>query len=458
MDVVRGLRFYQDPESPLALCPSVTIQHKETNSSKTTEVVKDSTNPFFNEHFEVVIGGEDPLPAGTKTVFRFILHDNSGSAPKDVGVGEINVDVSAATKTETTAQLELTAATPVIVTEGPTNPDAPAPAETQSRGTLAVRWKVTLPKPKVVDHNADIVLATIPKLSGDVSIVPDVRPFVWWHITHDASWRESFSSAVLSAFATTDRKDKHPATNVAEVLMVKWKCRRSHQLITKLRIVAERYHNGERLPFSADEELGIKQRWKELALIRTDVFEKSQKMKEAMDRLWLFFVCEVPIDVAYTPQFEHRAKLNSTVFGRKQAEMLQSSLLQQFITSITTAVADGVAKEDFDVEIKAQQQASEAATASGSSAATAAPSPSSGGTPASRLFQDVIKKYICAWCDTITEAEFQSLAASLLPAITATRNRIAAAAQEAESPGKGKGKGARKTASARSKTGKERSL
>jgi hypothetical protein len=326
--------------------------------------------------------------------------------------------------------------------------------------------KVTRPAPKFVDENADVVLSPALALRGTIALVPEQRVFAWFHITSDPSWCARFEKAVVAAavayFASNppSKPSKRgaaaelPPSTFTHVLERRWKCKRSHQVWTKLRIAAERHLLGlglvasEKGVVAPEEELKTKTRWKELAYIRSitvarakapdDPTERSpwgRKAKDAVDRVWAFYATgELPPEgPALSLSLAQRSAMGVAAFSKAHYEYFQAALLQMLVPSIDPTLAAAIAKEDIENDpfVTAPKPPKEPKE-SGSPTAGLAASVSSPYTPqpapkAADLFAHAVNRFAEWWCDTVTEDEYVRVVKAALPAIQGTLERAKAA-------------------------------
>jgi hypothetical protein len=340
--------------------------------------------------------------------------------------------------------------------------DEAAAADESARGIILLRHRVQLPKPKVVDLDKDVELSARMKFTSQSSLLGpgDQRHWTWTYFleTGATHWRETLEKKLVETFKETKAERKYPTKTVTDVIVLRWKCKRSHQVLTRYRFFAEKLLRKETFgPVDNEAELAQKLKWKEGEELRLSIApQRSNKVVEFLDRLWLFWCADVSPSTTMTHiSFEHRTKMNSTAFGRAQYEALVASLHQLFIPSLPFATAESFAKLDYDHDpmtnelaalMKAQHDADLlreevkgldefTVIAMKQLEELIGPAPSNAGTPAVttssyKLFAHVFCKWASFWCETLTDAEYLACMRGLSNAIVPAKMKLGSAAAE----------------------------
>lgn len=358
VDVVRGKKLYSDPDAPLTLSAVVTINAEATDKHGplrfATSKKDETTDPFYNDSREFVIPASlEPTNSAACTLksieFAVSVYDHNYDVPRPVGVGKFVVPTAANGKGEISLDLSPPPPdAPGTVTDGSvTVPDPSVP-----RGNVLFRYKVIIPKPKVVDVTLDVELAEKPLFSSRFSLLPPTRGYIWYSLFGEASFRDAVLSGVLSSFKDEKQDKKLPTKTAADIVVNKWKCRRSHQVMTKLRICAEQLRaeppQGPPFVIDAAAETARKLAWKEVAVLREDMSAKSPKIQEALDRMWLHYCCDTDVNSTSHITFDQRTKMLGTAFGRPHYEALRAALLLMVAPGLALKDADAMARLDFD--------------------------------------------------------------------------------------------------------------
>ena len=450
VEIARCKKLFQDPDAPLTISPAVKLYSGDTCVS--TNTIQENADPFFNEAFEfaqpaeLTDSGECPIKSMS---FAYELTDAVFDPPRVVACGTFTIDTTANTKGENSYEL---------YPPKESGARGECDATQEARGTLIVRFKVTIPKPKFVDVNKDVELAKNVVFTPAYRIVPEDRRRMWYHFLDTPAFREAFERKLVESFKEEKHERKHPTKTASDVINLRWKVKRSHQFMAKIRLCAEKWLANESVsPIVAEEETAAKLKWKELAALRSKLApQRSSKVTELIDRLWLFYAADVDYRLPMTHiSFEHRTKMQSTAFGKQQYEALVSCILQLFIPSLSANVADAIAKEDFEndpnanesaaaaeaehqaaldatdhegkdeVQLIAQRQVAEligpAATTAGQPAVS---------TSAFKLFSATLGKFANYWCETLTDAEFMAVLKLLANAIPPARKKLGTAVDE----------------------------
>lgn len=283
-------------------------------------------------------------------------------------------------------------------------------------GTLVVRWtvKITKPKPPVRDPEADIELTDENnkkkpvKLSGDSVMVPSVQQGYGLHtvlpglvLFSDPDFTLKFNKALIKilgglydeevASKSPKRRggggmsgmgssmmsrsmtatsggggDANNNTSAAssdhcdKVIVNYWKCKRSHQVHTKVRLAAERCLRHEQvLAFTSDEEAEYKLWWKQQAAIlevgvtNPQLENQSSALRLMYDKIWVMMVTgddETESGSLWTPNFEQRTKLQYVVWGPTQYAALQGAFLKLVLPTLSDRAALEIGVEDFKAD------------------------------------------------------------------------------------------------------------
>ena len=278
-----------------------------------------------------------------------------------------------------------------------------------SAGTIVIRWsvKITKPKPPVRDPEADIELTEENKpvkLSGDSVMVPSVQEGYGLHtvlpglvLFTDPDFTLKFNKALIKIIGTLydeENAAKSPkrrgfgssmmgrssmgksaigggggdggdgsaagSDNCDKVIVNYWKCKRSHQVHTKVRLAAERCLRHEQvLSFTADEEAEYKLWWKqqaatlEVGVTNPQLENQSSALRLMYDKIWVMMVTgddETESGSLWTPTFDQRTKLQYAVWGPAQYAVLQAAFIKLVLPTISDRAALEIGVEDFKAD------------------------------------------------------------------------------------------------------------
>lgn len=395
---------------------------QETTSSALigeTKTVTESSDPFFNHPFEFVFNPKEDGISAEESVakFHFRVCDANYDPARPISLSTVNINFAKHGKGEITLNAVLdpelakvASATEAIertkISEVENWPDQDACVNGENTvGTVVVRYsvKVSKAKPPVRDPEADVELAEKPqKLSGDTpmlqipqegyglhTVLPGLVVFI------DPDFTLKFNKAmikILGALFDEECAARSPkksrggglggsvmagsrrdlalgdsaanADTIDKVVVGYWKCRRSHQVHTKVRLAAERCLRHENvLAFTADEEAEYKVWWKQQAAVLSvglttpQLDNLSSSLRLMYDKIWVLMVCgddETESGSLWTPNFEQRTKLQYVAWGPTQYAALQAAFIKLVLPTLTDTVALEIGVEDFKADEAAQ--------------------------------------------------------------------------------------------------------
>lgn len=407
--------------------PTPAWEAPETKSSASlvgqTKTVTESSDPFFNHPFEFVFNPNEDQNALTAensvATFHFRVCDANYDSARPISRSSVSVNFSknnakgeitlnpvldpelakAASATEAFERTKISE-----VTDWPDHETCVNGENTV--GTLVVRYsvKISKPKPPVRDPEADIELAEKPtKLSGETPVlqIPQqgwglhtVLPGLVLFVDPDFTLKLNkamikilgalydeenaarspkklrgggASSFMMGASRKGNPADETSAANsdtIDKVVVGFWKCKRSHQLHTKVRLCAERCLRHEQvLSFSPEEENEWKIWWKgqaatlQVGVIKPQLENLSSSLRLMYDKIWVLMVCgddETESGSLWTPNFEQRTKLQYAAWGPTQYAALQAAFIKLVLPTISDKAALDIGLEDFKADETAQ--------------------------------------------------------------------------------------------------------
>jgi hypothetical protein len=482
-EVLRAKKLPQSEDEALACSSSVRLSVLKTNlgpgpvatfASYTTPVQKANNNPFYNETIEI------PLSPLIEQVWLWleVIESARQSSPQTI----LHARVAVPCATSTTGKgVELTLP---LLAENPATAEAKfTAAEAAAAGkadapSLGVRFKVAVAKPpkKEVDVNADVVFELPVELSGSHKLIPADAVYSWVHLLFDDKWKELFTELAVdqwrsaptlagNAMASPRRgsttggdlpprkgsvaPQKSPRNEagggksgggggagktIGDLIVNQWACRRTHQVICRLRMAAERFGRGQpSVVFTLEDEQATKRIWSERAAVRMtlvkrsfDNFSGNDRLRGMLDRLWMLMAMGIPAEGAQ-PQIsiDQRMKLQQAQFTAQHAEILQACLLSRLCPSLPFSQCEAIAKEDQETKLPPPppplpRQANVAVL------------PSQDPKMHPQLcFVDVIVSFVAKVADTLTDAEFAQLLEAFMPAVKEAHYKSKAASGSA---------------------------
>jgi hypothetical protein len=389
-----------------------------------TKTVTESSDPFFNHPFEFVFNPrDDGIDQNSVALFHFRVCDANYDPARPISLstaainftkngakGEITLnpvlDPELAKAAAATESFERTK-----MTEVSSWPEAETCLENNNNnnnatgGTLVIRYsvKISKPKPPVRDPEADVELAEKPKkLAGENpvleipqqgyglhTVLPGLVLFTDPDFTlklnkamikilgglfdeENAASRSpkrkggAMGSSMMMASTRKGASSELAATSdtIDKVILGYWKCKRSHQVHTKVRLAAERCLRHEQvLSFSAEEEMEWKIWYKQQAAIlevgvtNPQLENLSSSLRLMYDKIWVLMACgddETESGSLWTPNFEQRTKLQYTAWGPTQYAALQAAFIKLVLPTLSDKAALEIGVEDFKADEAAQ--------------------------------------------------------------------------------------------------------
>lgn len=473
IDVVRLKKLPQTEDEPLACSASVQIICLDSPNTLhfVSDTQKNTNNPYFNQ----TIDRDLPSALNDIPTLNFLVeiveHQRQSNATV-ILFSSFTVDQDVASHTTGKTELSL-----ILTTVNPLErPDVARAEEDKIRNssdapTLVIRYKLTAPKAikPVYDPNADVVLDFMPELTGDHRLVPDVAPLAWFNLIADPLWCEKFSACVVETWkslpslsvqirrmsggeALLTSQPKKPGSakggatprggsaggggaggikTMGDVITQAWVCKRNHQLLSRLRLTAEKFATGDpSLAFTIEEEIEWKKYWKERAVLRMQQCRKSfetsgstDKVRTLLDRLWMLMAAGIPADgPAPNLGFDVRHKLNQATFTTSSAEILLTCLTNRLVPWLTYQECEVLCKDDADPRSlpSSVRGAVFPAVVTDAKAAHL------------HAFVDVMASFVGRIVDTLTDAEFLSALEYFVPAVREAHMRASGSAAGAD--------------------------
>jgi hypothetical protein len=499
IDVVRLKKLPQSEDEPLPCSASVQIISLESPNDVhfVSDTQRNTNNPYFNQTIE------QELPAvlndvGTLTFLVEIVEHQRNSTPSVILFSTFAIDQQAAAHLsgKTELSLVLTAAHPLENPGGASAEEEALRQHIADAPVFVLRFKLTAPKAikPVYDPNADVVLEFMPELNGDHRLVPEISPLAWINLVADHAWCDKFASCVVETWKgipslavqirrmsgaegllaqpkkptnpkgnATPRGGSAPASatanikSMSDVVSTAWICKKNHQLLTRLRLSAEKFVVGDpSLAFTIEEEVEWKRYWKERSVLRIQqcrrYFEPSgasDKLRTMLDRLWMLMAAGIPAEgPAPNLGFDVRHKLNQATFTATQAEILVTCLTHRLTPWLSYQECEVLSKDDADPR-------------SLPSAVRGVVFPPLVADPKAAnqiAFVDVMASFVGRIVDTLTDAEFAAALEYFIPAVREAHMRSTGSSVSEAAPalgGSGRPKSS-KNGSAKKKGNKEK--
>lgn len=347
----------------------------------------------------------------------------------------------------------------------------PAPAEDAQAKAPSLHVKVLMPKQheEEVDPHADVSLpdSASGTFVGSQPLLPSTTSFAWLRLLADKKMLEGYRKALVTEWTPRPPLEAPPASstkspssgrrrsnsvnrrastataksssdasgaggggaskslkNLGDVILLRWCCHRPHQVLTRLRITAEKYlsspHSPPPLVFTQEEEVAFRTNTKERGLVVsrmcTEAVYKTGTcaMRDWLERLWVLFAVGIDNDPAgsRTLSYELRKRVQETQFDVEDSIVLQTSLLNLLIPSLSYDKTQAMVEDD----------------------ARHVPEPTFPGadggweqkvTKAQLYFTTVLANLAGSLVDTLTEAEVVAFCKNMKPGVFDAQQRIA---------------------------------
>lgn len=437
VEVLRGKRFPQTEDDPLP-CTSqvrVTLMNNKLTTvyaaEQCTSVQQKTNDPFFKDilTFDVPSG----VPSGVLVFKVFELARQNDPTPILCGVN----DVFFTSIKQKDAVLRLSNADPEQLADELSKGVSQPPSE----GDPSLSIRRTLVKAKIVntqDPDADCELQANLSLNGSCNLVPAGSQYVWLQLLTDKRWLEQYRAALTNAWRTrslhslsaSDEAQKQKAKaalaadvrSVGDVVTRRWRCRRSHQVLTRVRLTAEKFNVGDaQLNFSTAEEREYRAERKSRAFLITDLGIKAlssaagNAVRDWLTRLWVLYAVGIDNDPAGAKvlSYDTRKRVHDATFDAGDAVVLQSSLVYHLVSTLPFEICQIIAEEDFRKEpmldIPAEKNFDGAMDKV---------------TTSQKKFTLVLLHFIGALMDTITEGELAKILKAFKPAVASANERV----------------------------------
>ncbi|EAN86401.1 hypothetical protein C3747_280g10 [Trypanosoma cruzi] len=463
VDVLRGRNYPQTEDDPCACSTLVRLFLYNSNLQETiadvfrTGIQENSNAPFYSA------GVDFDVPAGLESVVLVVEVEETTRRTEPYVLFYGFQPVSMTGKGKCEEVITLTCTNPVEKPEEAAQEALLAGEDPTSCPVLTIRYQVIRQKnaEEVRDVHADVELPATPALTGATSIVPKGSRYVWVNLTSDPRWTEAFRHTLVESWrdraplvgnavakeslqastkgASTSRPSSQPTRlmdirSIGDVIIKRWCCCRAHEVLTRLRLCAEAFDRGERtIHFSQERELSYRLQRKERVCLLQELAKASlvkmgiSELRDTLDHLWIFFSIGIKHDPAGTRvlTYEARKKVREASFDSKDKAILQSSLLNFLVPSLTMDQCNEIAVADMESAERAGNILEETPPTGanfGNNAMSA---------PASEVdFSMALIEYIGALLDTLTETELVAALKAFEPAVVNAQQRIKAKAKE----------------------------
>ncbi|EPY24250.1 hypothetical protein STCU_07274 [Strigomonas culicis] len=436
IEILRGRHFPQTEDDPLP-CTSqvrVTLMNNKLTTVYATEqctsVQAKTNDPFFKDTltFDIPSG----VPSGVLVFKVFELERQKDSTPILCGVNEVSFTSikhkDAVLRLSNTDPEQLADELSKGVSEPPTDVDP----------SLSIRR--SLVKAKVVntfDPDADCEIVGDVSLSGSCSLVPAGSQYVWLQLLTDKRWLEQYRAALTNAWRTRSLRPPAPpedgqkakakptlaeVRSVGDVVTKRWHCRRSHQVLTRVRLTAEKFNLGDvQLSFTSAEEQQYRAERKSraflIAQMGIDILSSSASnvVRDWLTRLWVLYTVGIDNDPAGTKvlSYDNRKRVHDSTFDSEDAVVLQGSLLYHFVSTLPYEVCQLIAEEDFRKDPLAEIPVEKNFDGAMDKV-----------TSSHKKFTLVLLHFIGSLMDSITEAELAKILKAFKPAIASANERV----------------------------------
>ncbi|KAG5505241.1 hypothetical protein JIQ42_07448 [Leishmania sp. Namibia] len=288
-------------------------------------------------------------------------------------------------------------------------------------------------------------------LDGINQLVPEGTQYVWLRLKRDKNWTNSYQYELLvlwrsrapleveaqvstksrkgpaGGMAATVARERDSTRTLGDIITKKWCCRRTHQVLTRVCMTAEKY--GKKitdLTFTPKEEVEFRtnkiQRCVLLEQICKNKLEDpgSSHLRDWLNRIWVLFVTGVDSDPAgpRVLSYEVRKAVHDAQFTEADAIILQACLLFSFIPSLKYETCQAISESDYRAAPPPKIRELTGLEASQCRV-----------TPSQEQFTHVFVSFVGSLIETLTEAEIVKAAAEFKTAIWDAQQRIAKGAK-----------------------------
>ncbi|RNF07792.1 hypothetical protein TraAM80_03166 [Trypanosoma rangeli] len=465
VDVLRGRNYPQTEDDPCACSTRVRIFLFKSDLQEalsdvfTTGLQENSNAPFYNA------GVDFELPMGLEKAL-LVLEVEEVTRQTEPYIMFYGVQqVSFASKGKFEEVVVLTSTNPLEKPEKAAQEAMQAAESAMQCPVLSIRYNVVRQKSveEVKDVHADVELLTSPTLTGSCCIIPKDSQYVWVNLISDSRWVDAFHHVLVSewkdraplvcnaaaaessvngstksAAATKPLPRSTPVDDVrsiGDVIMKRWCCLRSHEVLTRLRLCAEAFNNGEKsFNFTRERELSYRLQRKERICLLQELARASlckmgvSELRDTLDHLWIFFSTGIKHDPAGTRvlTYETRKKIREAGFDCHDRAVLHSSILNLLIPSLTVGQCNDFAAADMNDTAAVENNSA----AKPASAIRVDQNNAMSALAAEVAFAMALIEYIGALLDTLTETELLAALKAFEPAVVNAHQRIKADAKE----------------------------
>lgn len=452
VELVRGKNYPQSEDDPNPCSTQVTVTVVEAtggivlSAAQTSSLQMNSNTPFYNDTLSFRV---DEVPDAV--LLRVTVSEHSRrKTPFDLFHGKQALALS---RIKAKQRFVIPLFTDEVHTFcGEQDADALEVENEDNAPFLTARVQFT--KDKIVDTSdpyCDVdVSGKQLSLDGSNQLVPEGSQYVWLRLISDKKWTASFqyelsvvwrsraplegevqastkSRKSLSFGAAAAAAEAESARTLGDIIIKKWCCRRTHQVLTRVCIAAEKYGNKlTDLTFTPKEEIEFRTRKKERSVLAEQIckakLEESgnSRLREWLNRLWVLFATGIDSDPSgpRTLSYEVRKAAHDATFTEADAIILKACLMFAFVPSLKYEVCQAFCEADFRATPLEKARELTGFEASQRRA-----------TPAQQQFTHVFISVVGSLLDTLTEAEMVKAAAEFKPAVGDANQRIAKGAK-----------------------------
>lgn len=453
IEVVKLRNLPQSDYDPLPCTSQVrlTLWNDEGTEAISTEqsssVQAKNNMPFFKDNFFVPLSDEQISGTLLFSVWEFSRQDD----PYVLFYGRLPVSLQAY-KNRKEEVIILTVKDPSLFPE-----EAEQEREEISKlgdGAPSLTVKVLMPKliEKTQDKNADVDLpfSELIVLSGNVELIPKAVEFVWMRLLLDKIFSERYRRKLVSDWikrapleAPVERVEKRKKStanfhgnaamareaelnlakevkNIGDVILKRWCSRRPHQVLTRVRLTAEKFIRSpeEPLVFTTEEEISYREKKKKRSILVSRMCLDSlsttgkNSVRDWMERLWALYTVGIDNDPSGSRalSYEVRKKVMESVFEMEDAIILRASLLNALLPALTYEKCQELVEDDIrntpDVVFEKPEGFEQKITVF------------------QRYFTKVLGEFIGDMMDTLTDAELVRFCNGLKPAVFDAHQRV----------------------------------
>lgn len=387
VDIIRLRHLPQTEYDPLPCTTQVraTLWNDEQTEAISTEqnssVQQKNNMPFFNDKILIPLTDFEVSGVLLFSIWEFSREDE----PYVLFYGKLPISLQVF-KSKKEVTISLTSKDPFAFPAEAKEDEEENLTLGDSAPSLIVKVLMPPKKEEVIDLYADVSfpLESV-TLNGEVDIIPDTLHFVWMRLLLDKAFSERYRRKLVADWnkraplevqeekvvkrkkrdlrkplsTRSDGREENNGKemkNIGDVILKRWCSHRPHQVLTRVRLTAEKFirSSEEPLIFTPEEELAYREEKKKRSILVSRMCVDSlpttgkSLLRDWMERLWVLFCIGIDNDPSGTRtlSYEFRKKVNESTFELDDAIILRASMLNLLLPALTYEKCQELVEED----------------------------------------------------------------------------------------------------------------